>query len=132
LGDELDKVTDYRWLICDVAQPAIKGTPAQTLWVVDAVRKRRQVEHFREAFGRAVYHVHFTAPEGVLRARYYGRQSEQGDQADLTSYDAAIDHDNERAARALIECADIVIDLVGRAPPEVAGMILRAAGSEMH
>lgn len=126
LGDDLDEATDYRWLISDVAQPAIKHAPAKTLWVVDAVRKRRQIERFREAFGPAAYHVHLTAPEAVLRTRYYGRQSEQGGQADLTPYESAIDHENERASRALIECADLVIDLVDRTPREVAGMILQA------
>jgi adenylosuccinate synthase len=125
LGDDLDKATDYRWLITDVAQPAMSEVLAQELWVVDAVRKHRQVEHFRDAFGHAVHHVHLTAPEEVLRARYYYRQAEQGNRADLTSYETAVDHDNERASRALIKCADVVIDVVDRTPAEVVQMILQ-------
>jgi adenylosuccinate synthase len=111
LGDGLDVSTDYRWLIDDVARPAIEGSPNRRRWIVDAVRKKRQIEHFREAFGGAVHHVHFTASEEILRERYVTRQKEQGSDADMTPYEAAIDHDNERAACALIECADVVIDL---------------------
>lgn len=132
LGDDLDRRTDYRWLISDVAQQAINGAPTQALWVVDAVRKRRQVEHFREAFGRVVYHVHLTAPDTVLRARYYRRQSEQESHTESTSYEMAIDHENERAARALIEDAELVIDVVDRAAAEVVKVILQGAGVELE
>ena len=54
LGDSLDVATDYRWLIDDFARPAIELNPDQGRWIVDAVRKTRQIQHFREAFGDAV------------------------------------------------------------------------------
>jgi adenylosuccinate synthase len=125
LGDSLDVATDYRWLINDVARPAIERSPEQGRWIVDAVRKTRQIEHFREAFGDAVRHIHFTASEGVLRARYEARQKVQGGAADMTTYEAAIDHDNERAARGLIECADVVINLADVSPSAAVEIILR-------
>jgi adenylosuccinate synthase len=125
LGDSLDRSTDYRWLIDDIARPAIDSDPHQRRWIVDAVRKERQIEHFRSAFEGEVCHVHFTAPERVLRERYQARQKEQGSEADMTPYEAAIDHDNERAARALVDCADFVITLVDVSPPATAETILR-------
>src|SRR5256885_10800615 len=47
VGDRLDIETDYRWLVDEVAAPAIASNPNQARWLVDAVRKHRQVEHFR-------------------------------------------------------------------------------------
>jgi adenylosuccinate synthase len=111
VGDDLDLATDYRWLIDDVARPAMVAQPNQQHWIVDAVRKLRQIEHFREAFGGAVRHVHFVADEGILRERYRARQIAQASDADLTSYEKAIDHDNERSARSLGQYADLVVDL---------------------
>jgi AAA domain len=126
LGDRLDAETDYRWLIDDVALPAILNNPAQALWLIDAVRKARQIEHFRSAFGRAIFHVHFTAPESVLMGRYESRQRAQGDLADPTPYEMAIDHENERSARALIALADVVLDLSHLSADEAAQAVIGA------
>lgn len=111
LGDRLDEETDYRWLIDSVALPAMKRAPDSSRWVVDAVRKKRQVEHFRDAFAGGVFHVHFTADESILVERYQARQRSQGVVADPTPYDSAIDHDNERSARSLDDVADMLVDL---------------------
>lgn len=107
LGDELDRRTDYRWVVDEVARPAFAASPGQQRWLVDAVRKGRQIEHFRAAYGRAVVHVHLMAAESILSARYASRQSVG---ADTTSYEAAIQHENEIAARSLIRLADLVLD----------------------
>lgn len=128
LGDNLDVATDYRWLIDEVACPAIASSPGQSRWIVDAVRKTRQIEHFRDAFGDAVRHIHFTASEEILRARYEARQKSQGRAADMTPYEAAIDHDNERAARGLIGCANVVINLEEVSPSAAVEIMLRDPG----
>jgi hypothetical protein len=47
LGDKLDSETDYRWLITDVAEPTILAYPEVKYWLLDCVRKERQVTHFR-------------------------------------------------------------------------------------
>ena len=60
-----------------------------------------------------------------MRARYEARQKVQGGAADMTPYEAAIDHDNERAARALIDCADVVIILDDVSPSVVVEIMLR-------
>jgi adenylosuccinate synthase len=101
LGDRQDKETGYRWIVDPVAVQALKGAPDVRNWLVDAVRKERQVELFRERFGALIHHVHLTATEEVLRSRY----AEKGD-----DYDAAIVHPNEVNTKNLEELADLVLD----------------------
>lgn len=117
LGDELDRLTDFRWLLDEVAKPGIAASTDQRRWLVDAVRKQRQVEHFRAAYGDAVLHVHLNAGEAVLRKRYAERN-------DATPYDVAILHDNEIASRGLIAIADLVIDTGSTTVEEAARLIV--------
>jgi dephospho-CoA kinase len=109
LGDRLDRETDFRWLLDEVAKPLLVAAPEQKRWLVDAVRKRRQVEHFRDAFGINVLHVHLVAPEQVLKERYEARAKQQGAFYD-GCYEKAVDHDNEKQSRSLVSLADLVID----------------------
>ena len=118
LGDRLDVETNYRWVVDSVARPAISASEGM-LWLFDAVRKERQVAHFRESGLGLVLHVHFTAADHLLRERYERRQIAQGADADLTTYEDAINHDNERASRALKAIADSSVDL-GDISPQVA------------
>lgn len=119
LGDELDAETDYRWLIDAVAVPTIEAAKGSHLWLVDAVRKRRQVEHFRSRFGASVRHLHLIAPESVLKERYDARIAAGGEYAGNTSYDIAARHPNEVAARALVEIADVVCDMTELAAADI-------------
>lgn len=121
LGDELDLQTDYRWLLDAVVSTAFEASPAQRRWLVDAVRKHRQVEHFRASYGMAVLHVHLYADEAVLRDRY-------GKRGDSIPYDVAIEHDNEVAARSLIDVADLIIDTGSESAERAADQIVEAAG----
>lgn len=126
LGDRLDRETDYRWVLDEVARPAFAADQSQLLWLVDAVRKRRQVEHFREAFGRLVLHVNLDAPEEILRQRYSARLVNA---RDATPYDVAIRHENEVASRDLIHIADLVLDAGTASPQELAREIVKAASA---
>jgi adenylosuccinate synthase len=114
LGDRLDVETDYRWVIDDVTVPALAAAPDVDRWLLDAARKPRQVEHFRNAFGSSVRHVHLTAPEPVLIERYTTRMM-PGD----TPYEVAVLHPNEVAARSLEHHADIVVDTSWWSPEQV-------------
>lgn len=125
VGDSLDADTDYLWLLNDVAKPTIFATPCQRCWVIDAVRKDRQITHFRREFGASIYHVHLFAPEEVLRSRYEHRQKSGDDYVGDAPYDVAISHPNETAARSLLNIADTVIDIGERSPEETASLILR-------
>jgi dephospho-CoA kinase len=101
LGDRLDEETGYRWIVDPVAIQAMQRAPSTENWLIDAVRKKRQVELFREHFGSIVRHVHLVAAEDVLRSRYAKKGG---------NYDAAIAHPNEVNARSLHEVADLLLD----------------------
>ena len=124
LGDELDRKTDFLWLLLDVAIPGFQASPDRTRWLVDAVRKPRQVKHFRDAFGPTVLHVHLTAPDEVLKARYESRRFAMGEGADPMPYEIAIAHDNEVASRGLISIADLVIGMNTVTPEDAATRVL--------
>lgn len=115
-GDQLDADTDYMWVIDPVATSAIAQSPDTSDWLVDAVRKDRQVEHFRARFGSAVTHVHLLAPEAVLRAR-----SGLTDRA----YEQAISHPNEVSSRAVGEIADQIFDTSLQTPRQIAVKIAK-------
>lgn len=124
LGDRLDKETDYRWVLDQVARPAFAAHPCKLRWLVDAVRKRRQVEHFREAFGARVLHVHLNAPEDVLQQRYAARVATA---KEITPYGVAIQHENEAASRDLIHVADLTLDTSVATPQELARKVAAIA-----
>lgn len=114
LGDELDESTDFRWLIDEVVLPSVYGKPSQVRWLIDAVRKKRQVDHFREAFGGDVVHVHLIAAEETLKARYDSRIANGEEYLGNTSYEEAIQHPNEISSRGLYGIADYVVNVQGK------------------
>ncbi len=98
-GDRLDRETDYLWVV-DPAVAVITAAPLTENWLVDAVRKARQVEHFRRVFP-ATRHVHLTAPEEILMARH---------QHSGEHYAKTIAHPNEVSSRALGAISDLTFD----------------------
>jgi AAA domain len=118
-GDDLDTQTDYLWVVDPVAASAIKQMPENSDWLIDAVRKRRQVEHFRAQFGAAVAHFHLVAPDAILKAR-----SGLSDEA----YELAINHSNEINSRALKDIADRVFDTSLQSPQQIAELIVKGDG----
>lgn len=119
LGDALDRETDYSWLIESVAIPAIKGRPDVDNWLLDAVRKSRQVELFRLRFTDAVKHVHIVAPEAVLEQRYASRSPYH-----LVQYQMDVLHPNEQSARSLAALADRILDTEELTPSDIADQIM--------
>lgn len=131
LGDSKDVETDFGWLIDEVACPLIDSEPLQRSWLLDCARKEQQVEHFRRRFPGQVVHVHLIAPEAELRRRYDARLAKGGEYLGGTSYDEAVSHPNEAAARALSTIADVVLDTSRDdvlAEVLVALALLRASG----
>lgn len=120
LGDSFDALTDYRWVVDQVASPTIGERPEQRLWLFDAVRKHRQVMHFRDRFPDSLLHIHLIAPEAVLRARYDARLAAGGEYLGGTPYDDAVKHPNEVESRSLQLVADLVLDTKARSPQELA------------
>lgn len=73
LEDFLDIATNFSWLIESVAFPVPEAKLHVDNWLLDAVRKPRQVELFGLRLANAVRHVHIVAPEFVLKRRYARR-----------------------------------------------------------
>ncbi|MGU7841427.1 AAA family ATPase [Burkholderia sp. AW33-5] len=124
LGDRLDAETDYRWIVDEVALPSMYASAGKTHWLVDAVRKPKQVEHFKSLEHVNVVHVHLTAPEEVLRLRYESRLAKNAAGLSAPSYDDAIAHPNEVAARSLIQIADVVVDVTDENTANLAELII--------
>jgi adenylosuccinate synthase len=124
LGDRFDVESDYRWIVDDVAGPAVEARPEQLRWLMDAVRKHRQVEHFRSAWGAKAVHLHLTASEELLRRRYEARMASGAEYLGNTSYDAAIAHPNEIESRSLIRIADLVVAVDGLSPEQIVQMAM--------
>ncbi|WP_240321693.1 AAA family ATPase [Pseudomonas fluorescens] len=120
LGDALDKATDFSWLIESVAKPAIDERPHVDNWLLDAVRKPRQVELFKLSFGDSIRHVHIVASEHVLQKRYAERGAGR-----LAEYLASVSHPNEQCARSLAGLADKILDTEELTPIEIADQILK-------
>jgi adenylosuccinate synthase len=117
-GDRLDDETDFKWLIDNVAVPAITANKDNDWWLLDSVRKKRQVDHFRDRFGKWVFHVHLVARESIVEERY-SRRLIAGHEMGNVSYATTIAHANERSSRSLVDIADFIVDL-GSASSEAA------------
>lgn len=132
LGDDLDVATDFSWPVRVAAsQVEASNAPPTQAWLLDAVRKPQQIAHFRAAFP-SVFHVHITAPEDVLRARYEQRQLLPGSRDANGIYDQLISHPNEIASRGLASLADAVYDSNKLTAWEIAADIVRMARELRH
>ena len=102
--------------------------PNQSRWLVDSVRKKRQIDLFRVRFP-SVLHVHLTAPETLLRKRY----AERPDRIEGMDYQTAISQPNEISERSLIDWADLVFESGENSEETVIRAITdRAAMIETH
>jgi adenylosuccinate synthase len=95
--------------------------PEDAKVLVDAVHLKAQADAIRAAFGQRVVHVHVTAPEAVLAARYAARRASV---RELPSYEDVRRNKTERNIDKLAHIADIVIDTQRNSPPDV---LVRAA-----
>ncbi|WP_219909888.1 AAA family ATPase [Trinickia symbiotica] len=119
LGDRLDLETDFAWVIDAVAVPAMVAAPTTESWLLDAVRKPRQIERFRALFPNVLRHVHLHAPESTLQTRYVAGISPRA-----PAYTLAIAHPNEVAARSLGDFADQAFDTAQASASEIAAQIV--------
>lgn len=115
LGDKLDANTGGRWVADELARHM--AGDADTVFVVDSVKIRQQIDSIRELFGLPVVHIHLTASREVLKRRYTERPAERI--KELDSYEAALQNATENTADALAAEADMVIDTEQAAPQDV-------------
>ena len=122
LGDREDIETDFLWPVT-VAKAQMAVSPG-TLWLLDAVRKRRQVHHFRAQNLGNVLHVHTWAPEAVLRARYEARVAANQEYGETGTYEEFVNRPNEVESRSLIELSDMTCDTSILSPERAVQLIL--------
>lgn len=113
-GELLDSRTRGRWLAEELGK-ALASHPDTAVVLIDAVRRSEQVEAIRAAFGSRVTHVHLTAPEPVLAARFAKRDRP----GEAPSYAAATSDSTEAQVETLATIADIVIDTERNTPGDV-------------
>ncbi len=120
-GDRLDRRTGGRW-VAEALVRKLDSLPDDALVVVDSARRIAQVDFIRAALGSAVTHIHLTAPESVLAARYEERRRERA--GELPSYVDVSANRTERLVERLASSADVVIDSRISGPEDV---LVRAA-----
>ncbi len=109
-GAALDRETGGRWVADSVKALLQREEVPPSLLVVDAVRVVAQVEALRQVLGSQVLHVHLTAPEPELAARYDQRRAHAASDPERTSFAEARADTTEQGVEALATRADLVLD----------------------
>ncbi len=103
-GDRLDRQTKGKWVVQELDRQ-LRGETRKTDVIVDSVRSLDQIDELRRAYGSAVTHIHVTAVQEILQARYASRQDGDG-----LSYDQVRKNRTERLVDRLGDTADLLID----------------------
>lgn len=106
-GEYLDRRTKGGWVRDALIYLAEESKEDVTV-VVDAVRILNQIDSIRRAFGPRVFHIHLTAPLGILEARYKQRRVEGF--KEFATYREVMENKTERKVRKLAGVADVVIN----------------------
>lgn len=122
-GERLDVETSGGWVAESISETIAIDDDDRQLLIVDAVRRKDQVDRLREVFPSRVMHIHLDAPEIVLVERYNNRES---DLEELADYAAVAANATEAAVGALKNEADVVIDTARNTIGDVA---IRAAAA---
>jgi adenylosuccinate synthase len=109
-GAALDRQTGGRWLADSVKELLGRRDGPARLLVVDSVRVASQVEALRGVLGSRVVHVHLSAPEQELAARYEQRRSRAASDREGASFEEARADATERGVEALADLADLVLN----------------------
>jgi adenylosuccinate synthase len=112
LGTSLDSKEDGKWVL-DYFQNDLNFSPKHDMfYVVDAIRIRKQLEHFRKAYSYSVVHIHLTASPKCLQERFLGRDEvkDLSRKAALDKYHEAKAESTEAKVPRLADEADLTID----------------------
>ncbi len=108
-GQKLDREDGGLW-VAEALQRIVDDTSRsetpQGLFVVDSVRILGQVDAVRKAYGADVHHVHLTATDEELRARFDERLRTD-DQS--ISYEKLKSNKTEKGVEKLADIADVVV-----------------------
>jgi len=83
LGDELDVETKHEWVLTASLASATAINPTKPI-VIDNIRTREQLEHFRRRHDLAVIHAHLWAGREELERRFKKKNADAG--AEAASY----------------------------------------------
>jgi adenylosuccinate synthase len=109
-GERLDRADGGAWVqnaLSRFFQVLQKESLPAGLFIIDAARIQGQIDAVRRAFGTAVHHVHLTASDVVLAARYKRRGTKT---KEFKTYDEVRRSATERNVEKLADAADIVVD----------------------
>lgn len=106
-GEQLDAETSGAWVAQAISESLTSDDDGSALLIVDAVRRKDQIDHLREVFPSRVMHIHLDAPEQVLADRYRNRIS---DMQELPDYAAVAANTTESGVGQLQDEADVVIN----------------------
>ena len=123
IGDDLDRRTNFQWIVDNVAIPQISGNPDHNHWLLDSVRKNEQVANFRENSDWNIFHVYITAPERIIIDRFEKRKLSDNSNQYEKSYEELINHPNEISSRWLEKIADFVLHYEQMTPKQAANII---------
>lgn len=108
-GASLDRKTRGAWVVAglkNIIEERELSDDAEV--VIDAVRIENQIEALRAAYSHRVVHIHVTAPDDVLEARFRSRYKKGFIEA--TSFAETQKNPTERRVKNLAKVADVVID----------------------
>ncbi len=124
IGDDLDIETNFQWIVDKVAIPQISRTMHHGRWLLDSIRKREQIAHFKKLEKFKVFHVHITASEGTIKTRFYERNLKGEENQYEKPYEELLQHPNEISSRQLDKFADFVLLYEKMTPAQAAEVIL--------
>ena len=110
LGDTLDQETNFSW-VYDYVKEALEVCSGEQPLVVDHLRHRQQVEHFRTQNMHDVVHVHLYADEQFLSSEFEKRKEQKPDLETETYADADPLHGNEEDIDWFKKDADIRLNV---------------------
>lgn len=123
-GASLDGRTGGAW-VADAAEAAARTSSNEEILLIDSARIPGQVEHLRSRFGDRLRHVHLTAPIGILRARYRGRDPEI---REFETYDELLASPTEAAVEAMSKLADVSLDCERASPGSLVALAMAGTG----
>jgi adenylosuccinate synthase len=125
LGEELDRVTNGAWIADDLSRDLYELE--EPLAVIDSVRLLSQVTGLRQAFGRRVVHVHVTASEDTLAARFAERL-DRAEVVESSSFADARADATEKQVESLAAEADVRVNSEVSSPEDVVVRVASAVG----
>lgn len=112
LGEELDVKNGGKWVLEYFQFLYAKDFSSCNFYVIDSARISQQIQHVRDAYSYAVYHVHLEASPETLKERFFSRGEIKAlpEPTQKEKYEKYKADETERKVHELKAEADLVID----------------------